>query len=117
MLDCFSNEYSSMHAFQAINMDAGTLPADTASDPKAWHKHQMFVQTLTHVTSLLHGVALQHLRSDWELGNLIPYQAQDLPPPIVSYSWLTLPVMYAHTNQNSGIHLHVHIQSVHSMYV
>lgn len=84
-----------MHAFQAIIMDAGTLPAETTSDPKAWHKHQMFVETLTHVTSLLHGVALQHLRSDWELGNLVPYQAEDLPPPIVSHSCLMPPFMSA----------------------
>lgn len=68
-------------------MDAGTLPPDAAQDPQAWDKTQQFAQTLVHLTSLLHAVALQHLRSDWELSNLIPYRIEDPPPPLVQLSF------------------------------
>ena len=64
-------------------MDAGTLPANQAADPKALHKAQLFAETLVHLVSLLHAVALQHLRSDWELANLIHFHASDPPPPLV----------------------------------
>lgn len=50
-----------------------------------------FSQTLVHLTSLLHAVALQHLRSDWELANLIPYRTEDPPPPMVQ---LASPAMH-----------------------
>lgn len=67
-------------------MDAGKLAPDAAQDPKAWDKAQQFAQTLVHLTSLLHGVALQYLRSDWELSNLTPYCTEDPPPPLVQLS-------------------------------
>ena len=67
-------------------MDAGKLPPHAAQDPKAWDKAQTFAQTLVHLTSLLHAVALQHLRSDWELSNLTPYRIEDPPPPLVQLS-------------------------------
>ena len=71
-------------------MDAGTLPADPAADPKPWSQHKIFVQDLSHVTSLLHAAALQHLRSDWELANIVPCQTSDTPPPIVSVCLLNV---------------------------
>ena len=64
-------------------MDTGSFQSNAAQDPKAWEKAQVFAQTLVHLTSLLHAVALQHLRSDWELANLTPYCDKDPPPPLV----------------------------------
>ncbi len=78
-------------------MDAGTLTTDFASDPKALHRSQVFAQTLVHLTSLLHAVALQHLRSDWELANLTPYTVTDPPPPMVSYPVQYLQAQDSHT--------------------
>ena len=67
-------------------MDAGSLHVNAAQDPKAWDKAQTFAQTLVHLTSLMHAIALQHLRSDWELANLTPYRAESPPPPLVQLS-------------------------------
>jgi hypothetical protein len=36
-----------------------------------------------HMTSLLHGLAMQHLRGDWELANLVPHDYASAPPPNV----------------------------------
>lgn len=41
-----------------------------------------FRATLMHLLSLLHGLAIQHLRGDWDLHNLQPTAATDLPPPV-----------------------------------
>ena len=60
-------------------MDGGLLHLNAAQDPKAWDKAQTFAQSLVHLTSLMHAVALQHLRSDWELANLTPYRATSAP--------------------------------------
>lgn len=60
------------------------MSADIATDPKAFRQAQMFAQTIVHLTSLLHAVALQHLRGDWQLDNLVPYHVLDAPPPLVS---------------------------------
>ena len=65
-------------------MDAGTLPRDAGNNCEDWDKAQNFAQTLVHLTSLLHAVALQHLRTDWELANLVAYRTEDPPPPMVS---------------------------------
>jgi hypothetical protein len=36
-----------------------------------------------HMTSLLHGLAMQHLRGDWDLSNLVPHDYAGAPPPNV----------------------------------
>ena len=41
-----------------------------------------FRATLLHLMSLMHGLAIQHLRGDWDLQNLQPTHATDLPPPV-----------------------------------
>ncbi len=41
-----------------------------------------FRATLLHLMSLMHGLAIQHLRGDWDLHNLQPTHATDLPPPV-----------------------------------
>ena len=42
-----------------------------------------FKETLLHIMSLMHALALQHLRGDWDLHNLQPAHPTDLPPPVV----------------------------------
>ena len=64
-------------------MDAGTVSTIVATDPNAFRKAQLFAQNIVHLTSLLHALALQHLRGDWELDNLIPFHSLDPPPPLV----------------------------------
>ncbi len=68
---------------QALMMDAGTLSPGITSDPKAWNRAKWFTETTVHLTSLLHGVALQHLRNDWDLANLTTYHSIDPAPPLV----------------------------------
>ena len=70
-------------------MDGGLLRVNAAQDPMAWDKAQTFAHSLVHLTSLMHAVALQHLRSDWELANLTPYRAESPPPPLVQLSLST----------------------------
>ncbi|KAL0039987.1 hypothetical protein WJX79_001551 [Trebouxia sp. C0005] len=67
---------------EALMMDAGTLSAGIQSDPKAWNRAKWFTDTTVHLSSLLHGVALQHLRSDWDLSNLTTYHSIDPAPPL-----------------------------------
>ena len=43
-------------------MDAGSLPKDLEADPKACQAATWFVENLTHLVSLMHALALQHLR-------------------------------------------------------
>ena len=84
-----SSEYKhkKTHAFacvlKALMMDAGTLSAGIQSDPKAWNRAKWFTETTVHLSSLLHGIALQHLRSDWDLSNLTTYHSIDPAPPLV----------------------------------
>ncbi len=44
-----------------------------------------FRETLMHLMSLMHGLALQHLRGDWDLYNLRPYDPTEPLPPVVSF--------------------------------
>ncbi|KAL0045047.1 hypothetical protein WJX82_006316 [Trebouxia sp. C0006] len=67
---------------EALMMDAGTLSAGIQSDPKAWSRAKWFTETTVHLSSLLHGIALQHLRSDWDLSNLTTYHSIDPAPPL-----------------------------------
>ena len=47
---------------QTMYMDAGNLPQDLDADPKACQAATWFVENLTHLVSLMHALALQHLR-------------------------------------------------------
>lgn len=42
-----------------------------------------FKECFLHYMSLLHAVAIQHLRGDWDLSNLHAMQPTDKPPPVV----------------------------------
>ncbi|CAD7698726.1 unnamed protein product [Ostreobium quekettii] len=64
---------------QVLNFDMGTLPADLDDEGK--RRARRFGDTFVHLISLLHAVALQSLRRDWELSNLRPHdQGQPEPP-------------------------------------
>lgn len=65
-------------------MDAGTLPSDINPHHPAWSRACWFADTVVHLTSLLHGLALQHLRNDWDLANLTTFHSNDPQPPTVS---------------------------------
>ena len=63
---------------QAVTFDrvvnaSGAVPDD----------HADFVERLTHLLSLLHALALQHLRGDWHLSNLVAHDPSIGPPPVV----------------------------------
>ncbi|CAK9074104.1 Alkaline phosphatase [Durusdinium trenchii] len=52
--------------------------------------HQRYVAQLVHIASLLHAVALQDLRRDHDLDNLVPAKARlSRPPPLPSTSWFS----------------------------
>ena len=71
-------------------MDAGTLPPDITPDHKAWNRARWFAESTVHLSSLLHGLALQHLRNDWDLANLTMFHNVDPPPPMVRSSGSSL---------------------------
>eukprot|EP00884_Botryococcus_braunii_P001134 jgi/Botrbrau1/11020/Bobra.101_1s0018.1 len=71
---------------QAIAFDSDTLPA-TPSESEL-EAARLFREAMVHLISLLHGVALQHLRIDWDLGNLTRHQSYSLPPPLDGYALL-----------------------------
>jgi hypothetical protein len=58
---------------KTISFDGGssTAPPDAAS--------RLFRLECAHLFSLLHGVAFQFLRSDWELGNIAAHDQDTLP--------------------------------------
>ncbi|KAK9864551.1 hypothetical protein WJX84_008203 [Apatococcus fuscideae] len=41
-----------------------------------------FAEVMTHTVSLLHALCLQHLRGDWDLGNLCTHDSAGIPPPL-----------------------------------
>lgn len=45
-----------------------------------------FQGKMLHLMSLMHGLAVQHLRRDWDLCNLHPFNTKDPPPPVVCSS-------------------------------
>jgi len=51
----------------------GRLPESLAADPEEVDKNASFCHNIMHLTSLLHAVAIQDLRLDADLDNLIPY--------------------------------------------
>ncbi|KAK9827509.1 hypothetical protein WJX74_006552 [Apatococcus lobatus] len=44
-------------------------------------RSKAFADAITHTVSLLHAVCLQHLRGDWDLGNLCSHDPDGAPPP------------------------------------
>lgn len=59
--------------FDRVGNTSGAVPED----------HADFVERLTHLLSLLHALALQHLRGDWHLSNLVTHDPSIGPPPVV----------------------------------
>mmetsp|Transcript_36932 Transcript_36932/g.66120 ORF Transcript_36932/g.66120 Transcript_36932/m.66120 type:complete len:208 (-) Transcript_36932:498-1121(-) len=45
--------------------------------------HETFMFRLQHLASLMHGLALQHLRRDFNLSNLRKFSPESRPPPVV----------------------------------
>ena len=65
---------------QAVVFNSGREGADP-------ERTMEFKETLLHLMSLMHALAVQHLRGDWELLNLHPTHPADQPPPVVSPVW------------------------------
>lgn len=65
---------------QVLNFDFGTLPADL--DDEGIKKAVKFGDTFVHLISLMHGVAIQNLRRDWDLDNMDVHDERNAPPPI-----------------------------------
>ncbi|CAD7701187.1 unnamed protein product [Ostreobium quekettii] len=62
-----------------MNFDCGTLPADISED--AALAHARFSDAFLHYISLLHAVALQSLRQDYDMSNLRAHVDMMDPPP------------------------------------
>lgn len=61
----------------------GTQDASPTSLPDARIKQVIhFRNQILHIISLFHGLALQHLRKDWRLGNLSLHDEARPPPPL-----------------------------------
>ena len=63
-------------AAEAVEAEAagtGRLPDSLAADPEEVDKNACFCHDVMHLTSLLHAVAIQDLRLDAVLDNLIPF--------------------------------------------
>lgn len=60
------------------------------SGAKGGPSHRQFVSEVVHITSLLHAVALQDLRKDQDLDNLVPAKARlSLPAMMPSFSFFS----------------------------
>lgn len=73
--------HADAHGVQAVVYHSGREEANA-------ERAIEFRETLRHTMSLMHGLALQHLRGDWNLDNLQPYHPTDPPPPVVCPSSL-----------------------------
>ncbi len=60
-----------------------TLPADIHVRPEEAKAADVFRESMVHLVSLLHALALQHLRIDWDLHNITPHSSAEAPPPLV----------------------------------
>lgn len=70
-----------VRAPQALSFDQH-MPPEGAGD--AWRREAaQFQRAAVHLASLLHGVALQHLRGDWDLDNLVEHDHHASPPVTV----------------------------------
>ena len=61
-------------ASKGLCFDSGSWAQGAAAAPG-----EAFRRRLLHHSSLLHGLALQFLRSDWDLGNIVPHDRSRLP--------------------------------------
>ena len=68
--------------FHVLSEQASAFYSGDADNPE--DRREEYQETLLHLFSLLHAVALQHLRGDWDLNNLHAMQSTDSPPPVVS---------------------------------
>ncbi len=59
-----------LHAVQALAKDAKDLLPAAESNSDAWDTHMTFAHRLIHMVSMLHAMALQHLRGESELTSL-----------------------------------------------
>lgn len=66
-----------------VAFDSCTLPNDLSEELRA--KSDSFQQNITHLISLLHAVALQHLRLDYEIKNLKHHTSKITRPPMDAY--------------------------------
>ncbi|GMH35646.1 hypothetical protein BSKO_03514 [Bryopsis sp. KO-2023] len=65
-------------ATQAIFFDRGTLVDD--ADEKALWESKIFCESFVHLMSLLHALALQNFRRDWDLDNLSNHHTVESEP-------------------------------------
>ncbi|GMH38627.1 hypothetical protein BSKO_06511 [Bryopsis sp. KO-2023] len=65
---------------QVLNFDFGTLPLDIDEAGKI--RARKFADTYVHLISLMHGVAVQNLRRDWDLDNLTSHDENSPAPPL-----------------------------------
>lgn len=72
---------------KAISFDWGTLPKDCSR--KDAEESKRFCETFCHFVSLLHALALQNLRRDWDLDNLEPHKSS-CPPNMVCTGFMRL---------------------------
>ena len=96
-------------------MDAGTLPPDITPNHKAWNRARWFAETAVHLSSLLHGLALQHLRNDWDLANLTTFHNVDPPPPLVRFQCSSLDGLDSKRFLSVDAAQHVHAQYLDSV--
>ncbi|CAG9463404.1 unnamed protein product [Pedinophyceae sp. YPF-701] len=66
----------------AVIFDADHSPKGRRVRGAATHPHLLFRERLLHLVSLLHGLALQNLRSDWDLTNLTKHVQRDAAPDL-----------------------------------
>lgn len=85
-VDCSCDAASNPHPNDPQRAKGGSTQDRTAqpisdvrmqNDPKSAAE---FRNSLLHLTSLLHGVCVQHLRNDWEINNLTTHDENVLPP-------------------------------------
>jgi len=63
---------------QALSFDQHTPPEGAGEEWRG--EAACFQRAVVHLASLMHGVALQHLRGDWDLDNLVEHD-HHAPPP------------------------------------
>eukprot|EP00892_Ulva_mutabilis_P007760 jgi/Ulvmu1/5356/UM022_0150.1 len=64
----------------AINFDRNALPREGATQEQI-EQHQWFCDTLVHLVSLFHGIALATLRGDYDMENLVVHDSLAHAPP------------------------------------
>lgn len=68
---------------QALSFDQHTPPEGAGEEWRG--EAACFQRAVVHLASLMHGVALQHLRGDWDLDNLVEHDHHAPPPANVGH--------------------------------